>query len=130
RSHASTCRALRMSPSQGFIDRIDQFFIVEDLVGPLHPWLPPILDRRIEKALRDLPLSVVSFDHGSKHLLSTRQLRSKTRAKITFRHCQHHMADVHTAFRPSFLRRKVVRTNRTLRLNRSPLERLKSKIGS
>src|SRR5690242_10832038 len=68
--HAATCRALRMSPSQCFVDPVDQFFVVEDLVGLLHPGFPPILDRRVEKPLGDLPLSVVSFDHGTEASIS------------------------------------------------------------
>jgi hypothetical protein len=32
-----------VTSTQCFINRLDQFFIVEDLVGLLHPWFPPIL---------------------------------------------------------------------------------------
>src|SRR5262249_22993837 len=98
-----------MSPSQGFVDRIDQFFVIQDLVGLLHPWFPPILDRRIEKALSDLPLSVVSFDHGSQHRPPHSSAPVRSRSKITFRHCSPEVAYARAVFEALFLRRKVIR---------------------
>jgi hypothetical protein len=44
RSFPSSCRAIRPTSSQRFIDSVDEFFIVQNLVGFLHPRFPTIVD--------------------------------------------------------------------------------------
>src|SRR5262249_14641203 len=64
RPSSSACGSVRPPPSQRLVHWLNQFFIMENLVGNLHPRLPAILDAVVDESLAQLALIVFSFDHA------------------------------------------------------------------
>jgi hypothetical protein len=63
RSFASSRGALGPPSSQRFVDRLDQLFVIQNLVSDLHPRFPAIIDAVADESFAELALVVLSFDH-------------------------------------------------------------------
>ena len=64
RLHAAAAAALRMAFPLGFIHRVQQFLVFQQLVDQLHPRLPQALDILGQTSMPQRWLLVTGFDHG------------------------------------------------------------------